>query len=59
MKIQSLGTEKSNLQILLTTATGAVEIARTGKRLKEIESDLSALEERWLELTDKIETATA
>ena len=59
VKIQSLSTEKSNLQILLTTTTGAVEIARTGKRLKEIDSDLGALEERWLELTDQIETATA
>ena len=42
-----------------TSATGGVEIARTGKRLKEIENDLGTLEERWLELTDQIETATA
>jgi ATP-binding cassette subfamily F protein 3 len=59
LKIQALTTEKGNLQALLTSATGAVEIARTGKRLKDIENDLGTLEERWLELTDQIETATA
>ncbi len=57
LKIQSLTTEKGNLQALLTSTTGAVEIARTGKRLKAIENDLGTLEERWLELTDQIETA--
>ena len=59
LKIQALTTEKGNLQALLTSATGAVEIARTGKRLKDIENDLGTLEERWLELTDQVETAIA
>ncbi|MEO7952563.1 MAG: ATP-binding cassette domain-containing protein [Polaromonas sp.] len=59
LKIQALTAEQGNLQTLLTSSTGAVEIARTGKRLKAIETDLEQLEERWLELTDQIETATA
>ena len=58
-KIQSLNTEQANLQELLTSSAGAVEIARTGKRLKDIETTLVELEERWLELTDQIETAVA
>ncbi|MBT9477781.1 ATP-binding cassette domain-containing protein [Polaromonas sp.] len=58
-QMQALTREQGSLQTLLTTATAAVEIAQTGKRLKAIENDLGALEERWLELTDQIETVTA
>lgn len=58
-QIQSLTREQGSLQTLLTTATAAAEIAQTGKRLKAIENDLGTLEERWLELTEQIETATA
>ena len=57
-KIQSLEAEKTNLENLLTTSKVATEIAQTGKRLKVIEADLVTLEERWLELTEKIEMAT-
>ena len=59
LKIQSLGAEKTNLEKLLTTSKVAAEIAQSGKRLKVIEADLVALEERWLELTEKIEVAVA
>ena len=58
-QMQSLTREQESLQTLLTTATAASEIAQTGKRLKAIENDLGTLEERWLELTEQIETATA
>jgi ATP-binding cassette subfamily F protein 3 len=58
-QMQALTREQGSLQTLLTTATAAVEIAQTGKRLKAIENDLGTLEERWLELTDQIETVTA
>ncbi len=57
-KMQSLGTERDSLQTLLTTATAPAEIAQTGKRLKLIDSEMGTLEERWLELTEQIETAT-
>ena len=58
-QMQALTREQGSLQTLLTTATAAAEIAQTGKRLKAIENDLGTLEERWLELTDQIETVTA
>ena len=55
-KMQALNNEKNNLQALLTTTTAPAEIAQTGKRLKAIENDLGTMEERWLELTEQIET---
>ena len=55
-KMQTLNNEKNNLQALLTTTTAPAEIAQTGKRLKAIENDLGTMEERWLELTEQIET---
>ena len=58
-KIHSLGAEKISLENLLTTSKVTTEIAQTGRRLKAIETDLVALEERWLELTEKIEVAAA
>jgi ATP-binding cassette subfamily F protein 3 len=58
LKIQSLNTEQGNLQTLLTTITAPAEIAQTGKRLKMIENEIGTLEERWLELTEQIESAT-
>ncbi|MEO5659602.1 MAG: ATP-binding cassette domain-containing protein [Polaromonas sp.] len=55
-QLQSLNNEQGNLENLLTTAKLPAEIAQTGKRLKTIELDIAKLEERWLELTEKIET---
>ena len=54
-KMQSLSSERTSLQALLTTTTAPVEIAQTGKRLKTIENDLDSMEARWLELTEQIE----
>ncbi|MDB5929144.1 MAG: transporter related protein [Polaromonas sp.] len=54
-QLHSMNTEKASLQTLLTTAKAPAEIAQTGKRLKTIEADLAKLEERWLEVTEKIE----
>ena len=56
-KIESLGAEKTSLESLLTTSKVPTEMAQTGKRLKAIEADLAALEERWLQLTEQIEVA--
>ena len=55
-KMQALNHEKTSLQNLLTTTPSPAEIAQTGKRLKAIENDLDTLEERWLTLTEQIET---
>ena len=56
-KIETLGAEKTSLESLLTTSKIPTEMAQTGKRLKAIEADLAALEERWLQLTEQIEVA--
>ncbi len=56
-KIESLGLEKAQLERLLTSTQQAGEIAQTGRRLKAIEVDLASMEERWLVLTEQIETA--
>jgi len=58
-QLQSLNNEKANLEVLLTTAKAPAEIAQAGKRLKVIEADLGKLEERWLEVTEKIEAVAA
>ena len=57
-KMQALGNEKSGLETLLTSTKSANEIAQTGKRLKAIENEIGTLEERWLELTEQLETTT-
>ena len=57
-QMQTLSSERDSLQTLLTSTTAAAEIAQTGKRLKAIENEIGTLEERWLELTEQIETAT-
>jgi len=58
-QMQTLSTERDKLQAGLTGTNAALELAQTGKRLKSIGSELGTLEERWLELTEQIETATA
>ena len=55
-KMQALNSEKSSLQTLLTSTKVPAEIAQTGKRLKAIDTELGTLEERWLELTEQIES---
>lgn len=57
-RMQSLNTERDSLQTALTTITAPAEIAQAGKRLKAIDNEIGTLEERWLELTEQIETAT-
>jgi ATP-binding cassette, subfamily F, member 3 len=56
-RMKALNSEQDNLQALLATTTAPAELAQAGKRLKAIESEIGMLEERWLELTEQIETA--
>jgi ATP-binding cassette subfamily F protein 3 len=58
-QMQALTAERQPLEAKLATTTVAAEMAQTGKRLKAVDAELQQLEERWLELTDQIETATA
>ena len=58
-QLQSMNSEKANLETLLTTSKSPAEIAQAGKRLKVIEADLAKLEERWMEVTEKLEAVAA
>ena len=56
-QLQVLNTEKDTLQDQLATAKAPAELAQTGKRIKAIDAEIATLEERWLDLTEQIETA--
>ncbi|WP_096697145.1 ABC-F family ATP-binding cassette domain-containing protein [Polaromonas sp. AER18D-145] len=58
-RMQSLSAERDSLQASLATTTEPAEMAQSGKRLKVIDTELGTLEERWLELTEQIETSLA
>ena len=57
--MKALTAERQPLEAKLAAITMAAEMAQTGKRLKAVDAELQQLEERWLELTDQIEKATA
>ena len=55
--MQALNLEKDQLQTQLHHTKVPVDLAQTGKRIKAIDAEITTLEERWLELTEQIETA--
>ena len=58
-RMASIEAEKMKLETLLTTPVSPAEMADAGRRLKALAEEVSALEERWLELTSKLEETTA
>ena len=58
-QIASLTAERPPLEAKLARVLPPAEMAQAGRRLKAIDFELAGLEERWLELTTEIETATA
>jgi ATP-binding cassette subfamily F protein 3 len=58
-RMASIEAEKTNLEALLTTPISPAEMADAGRRLKALADEVSTLEERWLELTSKLEEAAA
>jgi ATP-binding cassette subfamily F protein 3 len=54
-----LRTERQTLQARLAATIAPAEMAQAGKRLIAVDAELQKLEERWLEITDQIETTTA
>lgn len=56
-RMKALTAEQGSLQALLASTTAPAELAQAGKRLKAIEDEIGMLEERWLELSEQIETA--
>jgi len=58
-QMKTLNTERQTLEAQLAATSVPAEMAQAGKRLKAVDAELQKLEERWLEITDQIETATA
>jgi ATP-binding cassette subfamily F protein 3 len=58
-RMASIESEKSHLEVLLTTPVSPAEIADAGRRLKALADEVTTLEERWLELTSLLEEATS
>jgi ATP-binding cassette, subfamily F, member 3 len=56
-RMAQLEDEKSALETLLSQPLPSSEIADAGRRLKSVTEELATLEERWLELTGRIEAA--
>ena len=54
-RMHALATERIEIEAQLAEGAAASAIAEMGKRLKVIEADLGKLEERWLEVTEKLE----
>ena len=50
--------EQQALEARLSTPLPAQELAALGRRLNQIGGELSSLEDRWLELSEQIDTAT-
>ena len=56
-QMQVLNLEKDQLQTQLHHTKAPVDLAQTGKRIKAIDAEIGTLEERWLGLTEQMETA--
>ncbi|MDP9901836.1 ABC-F family ATP-binding cassette domain-containing protein [Variovorax ginsengisoli] len=58
-QLSAAGAEKATLETRLAQPLPAAEIAEAGKRLKLVNDHIAQLEERWLALSDQLETLTA
>ena len=58
-RMASIEAEKVKLETLLTTPISPADMADAGRRLKALADEVAVLEERWLELTSRLEEATA
>jgi len=58
-RMAALNAEKAALETRLSAGLPPAEIADAGRRLKAVDAELHKLEERWLELTEQIEAASA
>ena len=54
-RMPRLQEEKIELELRLTTAMPASDIAQAGRRLKVLGEELTQLEDRWLQLSEQIE----
>jgi ATP-binding cassette subfamily F protein 3 len=54
-RMTAIEQEKAVLEQQLSTPLPPAEIAETGRRLKVLNDEMAALEERWLELTEQLQ----
>ena len=57
LKLASLNIEKNKLEDQLVSGAKATDLAAIGKRLKEIQNEVTDQENRWIELQDIVEKA--
>ncbi len=57
--VAALQLEKERLEEQLVQARPPAEIAQAGKRLKQVNEEMAALEERWMVLSEQLESAGA
>jgi ATP-binding cassette subfamily F protein 3 len=58
-RMAELGKDKAALEGKLSSALPPAELAEAGRRLKAVNEELAGLEERWLELSGRIEAMQA
>jgi ATP-binding cassette subfamily F protein 3 len=59
-RMEKLAAEKAELEASMATGKlGGAEIAEAGRRLAHVGAEVAKLEERWLELTERIEALQA
>ncbi|WP_394789660.1 ABC-F family ATP-binding cassette domain-containing protein [Rhodoferax sp.] len=58
-EMAALQLEKDGLDQKLADAKNPHEIGQAGKRLKKVNADMAALEERWMKLSEQLESAGA
>ena len=59
MDLTRLNAEQAQLNVRLLVNLTPAELAESGKRLKAIESELADREERWLELSETLQSLAA
>ena len=58
-RLAAAGAERAALEVRLAQPLPPAEIAEAGKRLKALNDEIGRLEERWLALSDQLETLAA
>jgi ATP-binding cassette, subfamily F, member 3 len=58
-RLAAAGGEKAEIESRLALPLPAAEIAEAGKRLKSLADEIALLEERWLSLSDQLESLAA
>jgi ATP-binding cassette subfamily F protein 3 len=58
-RMAALSTEKAELETALSQPASPAAMAEAGRKLKAVNDQIDTLEARWLELTERIESAAA